>query len=48
MRRFKEKKNSEEEQQVNAVTGKDNHIILTRNQREKLRLKWRDAKRKYR
>jgi hypothetical protein len=47
MRIFREKKNSEE-QQENAVTGKDNHIILTRNQREKLRLKWRDAKKKYR
>jgi hypothetical protein len=47
MRRFREKKNSEE-QQENAMTGKENHIILTRNEREKLRLKWRDAKRKYR
>jgi hypothetical protein len=36
MRIFREKKNSEE--QENAVTGKENHIILTRNEREKLRL----------
>lgn len=47
MKRYREKKNSEK-QQEHVVTGKDNHIILTRNQREKLRLKWSDAKRKYR
>lgn len=46
MRRMREKRKADD--QNASHTNKENHVILTRQQREKQRKKWREAKQRYR